>query len=159
MATFARDPYYAALFERLKLRVPSVQTWSRRALTFAKLPAGAQPAGVLLVGTQASVHEPNAPRTWTLGADLVLFVRATGQEESLDTVLNELVDQVEAALLREADEAGTAGPFQQVDHLHSTLNGLVHEVSIGGAVEFYQAEGGEQATVIIPIDMVVLGDW
>ena len=151
---FRRETYYAALFERLQARVPGITTWSRRHLQFSRIPAAAQPACLVLAASQDSVMETRLPTVWTLGADIVIWVRATGQEDSLDTVLNDLVDAVDAALLRDADEplAGQLDPFR------TSLGGLVKKISFAGPVDLNQREGAEEASVVIPIDMVVIGD-
>ncbi len=151
---FARDTYYAALFARLQAKVPGVATWSRKHLHFSRLPAGTAPVGLLLVANQAPEMAFGLPTVWRLGADLVLWVRTTGQEDNLDTVLCELVDAVEAALLADADDTHAG----QTATTQSTLGGLVQELTIAGPVDFNQTEGAESASVVIPIDMVVLGD-
>ena len=40
----------------------------------------------------------------------------------------------------------------------TTLGGLVKTLSFAGPWEFRQHEGAEEASLVIPIDMVVLGD-
>ena len=155
---FERDIYYQALYERLRAKVPGIVTWSRRNLHFAKVPQAAHPVCCLIAANQDSSQEEGVPRVWTLGADVVIAVRSNGLEESLDTVLNGLVDAVEAALVRDPSEP-QVGPFQQTDPRQTTLGGLVHVLRIAGPVEFDQREGGDHAFVVIPIDMVVLGDW
>lgn len=151
---FRRETYYAALFERLQAKVPGIVTWSRRHLQFSRIPAAAQPACLVLAANQDSVMETRLPTVWTLGVDIVIWVRSTGQEESLDTVLNDLVDAVDLALMREDGEplAGQLDPFR------TSLGGLVKKLSIAGPVDLNQREGAEEASVVIPIDMVVLGD-
>jgi len=153
----ARDAYYQALYERLMAKVPGVNTWTRKHLHFSRIPAGNTPIGLVLAANQTPHFEPNVPTVWNLGADLVFWIRTTGQEETLDTVLNDLVDSVENALARSEDDLPPPGPFLDLDQLHTTLGGLVAEVSISGAVELNQEEGAEFASVVIPIDMVVLG--
>ena len=151
---FDRDIYYDALLTRLKDRVTGVQTWTRRVTHFAKLPASAQPAGLVLATGQSPSMERGLPTVWTLGAEVWYLVRATGQQDVLDSVLNRLVDQTEAALMQDTGEdlGGQSDPFR------SSLGGLVMSLSIGGQVEFRQGENGDQAEVVIPIDMVVIGD-
>lgn len=154
---FRRDTYYQALYERLQAKVPGIVTWSRRHLHFSRLTAASQPACLVLAANQDSQQEAGAPRIWTLGADIVIWVRATGQEDNLDTVLNDLVDAVELALKRDIDDAHF-GPFMEIDRLHTSLGGLVSSLYIAGPVELNQREGAEEASVVIPIDMIVLGD-
>lgn len=152
-----RDTYYQALYERLQAKVPGINTWTRKHLHFARIPAGNTPIGLVLATNQTPNVEAGLPTVWNLGADLVFWIRTTGQEESLDTTLNELVDSVEAALSRAADDLPPPGPFLDLDPVHTTLGGLVAEVTISGPVELNQEEGAEFASVVIPIDMVVLG--
>lgn len=151
---FRREIYYEALFTRLQEKVPGIVTWSRRHLQFSRIPAAAQPACLLLAANQDSTMERGVPTVWNLGADIVIWVRSTGQEESLDTVLNDLVDAVELALMREEGEplAGQLDPFR------TSLGGLVKKLSIAGPVDINQREGAEEASVVIPIDMMVIGD-
>ena len=149
---YSRDIAYQALFDRLSAKVPEVLTWTRQSLLAMKIPASATPAGVLLVASQIPDMQHGLPTTWTLGADLHLLVSSIGQKASLDSVLNDLVDRVEAALLRDAEETYDG------DRVHTTLEGVVEWVKISGPVEFFQSEGGDLSEVIIPIDMLSLGD-
>ena len=56
-------------------------------LRFSRSPAASQPACLVLVANQNSYMEPRCPTVWTLGADIIIWVRATGQESSLDVVM------------------------------------------------------------------------
>jgi hypothetical protein len=152
-----RDVVYQAIFDRLRAKVPGIVTWSRRSLHFSKLPASAQPACLVLAGSQEGQREPGGPPIWRLGVEVWVLVRATGQEATLDTVLNGLVDAFEAALARDPDEQHV-GPYMETDRFYTTLGGLVSSVEIAGPIEFRQAEGGDQAEVVIPLDAIVLGD-
>ena len=145
---FARDTYYAALFTHLQAHVPGITTWSRRFLSFSKLPAAAQPACLVLAANQNSYMEPRCPTVWQLGVDVVIWVRATGQEDTLDTVLNKLIDAVEHGLM---SESGTPGVL-------TTLGGLVQTLAFAGPIDINQREGAEEASVVIPLDMTVIGD-
>jgi len=154
---FTRDIYYQALFNRLRAKVPDVMTWSRRAILFSEISPSMQPACLVLVANQDSATDPGGPTIWTLGADVWLLVKSTNQQASLDSILNNLVDLVERALLRDVTDVHV-GPYMETDRVHTTLGGLVSRVFIAGPIEFTQGEGGEQAQVVIPIDMEVLGD-
>ena len=145
---FARDTYYAALYTHLQAHVTGITTWSRRHIQFSKLPAAAQPACLVLAANQNSYMEPRCPTVWQLGVDIVIWVRATGQEESLDTVLNVLIDSVEHGLM---SETGTPGTL-------TTLGGLLQTMSFAGPIDINQREGAEEASVVIPLDMTVIGD-
>ena len=145
---FTRDTYYAALFERLQADVPGVVTWSRRHLKFSSLPASAQPAVFVVAANQNAYMEPRCPTIWRLGVDVVGWVRATGQEDTLDTVLNAIIDSVEHALM---SPTGTPGTL-------TTLGGLLQSMDFAGPIDINQREGGEEASFVIPLDMVVIGD-
>jgi hypothetical protein len=150
---FVRDTYYEALYQRLMARVPGITTWSRQYLQFSRLPPAAQPACLVLAANQGSQRERGLPVVWTLVADVVIWVRATGQKDSLDTVLNGIIDEVDLALDRDATEA----QGRQVEGLRTTLGGLVESVEYAGDIDINQREGAEEASVVIPIVMTVLG--
>ena len=152
---FARDTYYAALYEHLQANVKGITTWSRRHLQFSRVPAAAQPACLVLAANQNCYQEPGCPTVWTLGADIVIWVRASNQEDSLDTVLNELLDEVERVLLRGSTDTIPSG--RQATTL-TTLGGILQSMNFAGPWDINQREGAEEASVVIPIDMVVLGD-
>lgn len=149
---FARDTYYAALYARLQQYVTGVVTWSRRDIRFSRLPSASQPACMVLVANQNSYMEAKCPTVWTLGADIVVWVRSTGQEDSLDVAMLAIADSIEAALMRKGSET----PSTQ--NTLTTLGGTVKTLSFAGPWEFHQYEGAEEASLVIPIDMVVLGD-
>jgi hypothetical protein len=145
---FARDTYYAALYAHLQAHVTGVATWSRRHVKFSSLSAAAQPAVFVVAANQSPYMEARCPTIWRLGVDVVGWVRSTGQEDSLDTVINELVDSFEHALM---SETGTPGTL-------TTLGGLLQSMSFAGDIDINQREGGEEASFVIPLDMLVIGD-
>jgi hypothetical protein len=145
---FTRDTYYAALYAHLQTHTTGVVTWSRRHLAFSKLPAAAQPAVFVVAANQNAYMEPRCPTVWRLGVDVVGWVRATGQEGTLDTVLNTLLDSFEHALM---SDSGTPGTL-------NTLGGLLQSMDFAGPIDINQREGGEEASFVIPLDMTVIGD-
>lgn len=80
-------------------------------------------------------------------AELRLFIYAqTGVDDVPDTILNNLVAAIAAALAPDS-----------VDTNEFTLDGLVTWVRISGRSEFYPGDIGTQAIAVIPVTMLLTG--
>jgi len=145
-AAIDREAIYAALFERLKKGVPGVRFWTRREVTSDEMPTMQYPAGVLVVWDQSPEQSHDMPPKWRLTAMLGVWTVARKMNQTPDSELNDIVRQVENALVRQ--------PMEDADSWTTTLGGLVHHAWISGPVEFYQGEASGQGEVRLQIEML-----
>ncbi|MFK7088682.1 hypothetical protein AAFM71_07680 [Chromobacterium violaceum] len=136
-----REAIYSALFERLKA-IPGLRTTSRRLRHWSDVDASQQPAMF-----QAQVRESpipgdpsrGLPTKWTLSADVYVYARTDG-DQAPGTVLNPLLDAIEAALQPD-------NPVLRAQ----TLGGMVEHCWIDGDIETDEGALGDQAVAIVPI--------
>jgi hypothetical protein len=94
----AREPIYAALFAQVAGAAHFV-TAARRLRHWSGLTPAEQPALFMRQKTEfAAVTTLGAPTVWTLIVDLYLYAHAGDPFVAPSTVLNPLIDAVEAAL-------------------------------------------------------------
>jgi hypothetical protein len=125
-----------------------VRAWYGRPLE-ADEPA-VKPAGSLFNESQRPEADHGGPPIWVL--NLVLQIHA--QEVTSagpDVQLDELVGQVEAALMRQPSEPGVRGGSEY----GTSLGGLVFDCRIAGQVDFFSVAGTGAAMVEIPIEITV----
>jgi hypothetical protein len=149
----SREAIYQALYDRLVARIDLCRFFSRRYLEFQRCPA--QPALICVATDSASTPRPGFPAVLTLNALLIIY--AQPPESALataETTLFAIIDQIEAALLRDPSESSGFGS-SVVGQPHTTLGGLVHRAWIppGASIETYSGEGGEQAVALISVEM------
>ena len=94
----------------------------------------------------ASVKTLGAPTVWTLLVELYLYAHSSDPYLSPATVLNPLVDAVEAALA----PAATTG-LQDLG-----LPSMVQHAMISGKIETEEGVLGDQAIAIIPVEILCL---
>lgn len=143
-----REQYYQALYARLAARVTSAKTRERASdvAAFTNISIDQQPAFIVHVADQVVEHRPRQPSIWMLGAVVVLLAGS-------EIALNGLVDEVESALERQADEL----PAQTGENWYTTLNGLVQRCWIVDAVAFPAVgEASGQAVALVPVAMAVI---
>jgi hypothetical protein len=88
------------------------------------------------------------PATWTLGATILLYARAS-DSKTPGTILLNLRRAVEAAFERQPGEQKFVP-----DEVYTSLGGLVHRAWISGPVQFYPGATSEQAIAVVPVSML-----
>lgn len=142
----AREPIYAALFDLVSAAAGFV-TVERRLRHWSDVAPAEQPALYLAQKSEAaSVKALGAPTVWTLSADLYLYVHSGDPYLPPASILNPLVDAVEAAL---APAAATG--LQDLG-----LPSMVQHAYIAGRIETDEGVLGDQAIAIIPVEILCL---
>jgi len=142
----AREPIYAALFD-LAAGAAGFVTAERRLRHWSDVASAEQPALFMTQKSEvASVKTLGAPTVWTLLIELYLYAHSSDPYLSPATVLNPLVDAVEAALA----PAATTG-LQDLG-----LPSMVQHAMISGKIETEEGVLGDQAIAIIPVEILCL---
>jgi hypothetical protein len=136
-----REPIYAALW-LLASNAAAFVTANRRLRHWTDVAPAEQPALFMSEkGGQAVVKALGAPVIWTLSADLFVYAHSSDPYQAPATILNPLVDALEAALA-----APAATGVQQLG-----LPGMVQHAYIAGRVETDEGVLGDQAVAVVPI--------
>ena len=142
----AREPIYAALFD-LAAGAAGFVTAERRLRHWSDVAPAEQPALFMTQKSEvAAVKTLGAPTVWTLLVELYLYAHSSDPYLSPATVLNPLVDAVEAALA----PAATTG-MQDLG-----LPSMVQHAMIAGKIETEEGVLGDQAIAIIPVEILCL---
>jgi hypothetical protein len=142
----AREPIYAALFALIESAADFV-TAERRLRHWSDVAPAEQPALFQSQKSEvAAVKALGAPTVWTLGVEFYLYVHSSDPYQAPATVLNPLIDAVEAALA----PAATTG----VQDLG--LPAMVQHAYIAGKIETDEGALGDQAIAIIPVEILCL---
>jgi hypothetical protein len=142
----AREPIYAALFD-LAAGAAGFVTAERRLRHWSDVAPAEQPALFMTQKSEvASVKTLGAPTVWTLLIELYLYAHSSDPYLSPATVLNPLVDAVEAALA----PAATTG-LQDLGR-----PSMVQHAMISGKIETEEGVLGDQAIAIIPVEILCL---
>ena len=142
----AREPIYAALFD-LAAGAAGFVTAERRLRHWSDVAPAEQPALFMTQKSEvASVKMLGAPTVWTLLVEFYLYAHSSDPYLSPATVLNPLVDAVEAALA----PAATTG-LQDLG-----LPSMVQHAMIAGKIETEEGVLGDQAIAIIPVEILCL---
>lgn len=142
----SREPIYAALFGLVSGAAPFV-TVDRRLRHWSNVAAAEQPALLMSQKSEtASVKALGAPTVWTLSVDLYLYVHSSDPYLSPATILNPLVDAVEAALL--------PAPATGIQDLG--LPAWVQHAFITGKIDTDEGVLGDQAVAIVPVEILCL---
>jgi hypothetical protein len=140
----AREPIYAALFGLLETAAHFTVV-DRRLRHWNDVSPAEQPALFMAQRNElASVKTLGAPTVWTLVVDLYVYVHSSDPYVAPATVLNPLIDAVEAAL---APSAATG-----VRDLG--LPATVQHAYISGKVETDEGVLGDQAVAIVPVEIL-----
>lgn len=150
MAALASEPIFAALFDRLKDKLAgSVITFERRELDYSQVETLGQPAMLLIEDDFVPSYKGQGmPATWTLGATVYLYARAS-DSKTPGTVLLNLIDKLNAAFELQQGEQKFVP-----DEVYTSLGGLVHRAWISGPVQFYPGATSEQAIAVVPVSML-----
>ena len=137
----AREPIYAALFD-LAAGAAGFVTAERRLRHWSDVAPAEQPALFMTQKSEvAAVKTLGAPTVWTLLVEFYLYAHSSDPYLSPATVLNPLVDAVEATLA----PAATTG-LQDLG-----LPSMVQHAMISGKIETEEGVLGDQAIAIIPV--------
>ena len=141
-----REPIYAALFD-LAAGAAGFVTAERRLRHWSDVAPAEQPALFMTQKSEvAAVKTLGAPTVWTLLVEFYLYAHSSDPYLSPATVLNPLVDAVEAALA----PAATTG-LQDLG-----LPSMVQHAMISGKIETEEGVLGDQAIAIIPVEILCL---
>ena len=139
-----REAIYGALWA-LAAAAPGFAVASRRLRHWSDVGPAEQPALFLSEkGGHAAVAAPGAPVVWTLYADLFVYAHSSDPYAAPATILNPLIDAVEAALA-----PSLATGVQQLG-----LPDMVRHAWIAGKVETDEGVLGDQAVAVIPIEIL-----
>ena len=142
----AREAIYAALFARVAAAGNFVTT-GRRLRHWSGLTPAEQPALFMRQKTEiARLKAHAAPTVWTMVVDLYVYAHASNPYVAPASILNPLVDAVEAAL---APAAATG-----VQDLG--LPAMVQHAGIVGKIETDEGVLRDQAVAIIPVEILCL---
>jgi hypothetical protein len=141
-----REPIYEALFALLA-NLGGFVTASRRLRHWSDVGAIEQPALFLAQKSETAERPRGLPTKWTCDVDVYLYCRAPDETTAPTTVLNPLLDAIEAALLPLAgDDVATNA---------QTLGGLAYHAWINGEIETDEGTLGGQSVAIVPIRVTV----
>jgi hypothetical protein len=139
-----REPIYAALFDVLA-GAADFTVVDRRLRHWSDVAPAEQPALFVAQKTElASVRTLGAPTVWTLAVDLFVYAHSSDPYLAPATVLNPLLDAVEAALAPSATTGvQDLGIPSQVQHAY-----------ISGKIESDEGVLGDQAVAIVPVEIL-----
>jgi hypothetical protein len=139
-----REPIYAALFGLMETAADFVMV-DRRLRHWSDVSPAEQPALFMAQKTElASVKTLGAPTVWTLSVDLYVYAHSSDPYLAPATVLNPLLDAVEAALAPSATTGiQDLGVPAQVQHAY-----------ISGKIETDEGVLGDQAVAIVPVEIL-----
>jgi hypothetical protein len=139
-----REPIYAALFDVLA-GAADFTLVDRRLRHWSDVAPAEQPALFVAQKTElASVRTLGAPTVWTLAVDLFVYAHSSDPYLAPATVLNPLLDAVEAALAPSATTGvQDLGIPSQVQHAY-----------ISGKIESDEGVLGDQAVAIVPVEIL-----
>ena len=142
----AREPIYAALFD-LAAGAAGFVTAERRLRHWSDVAPAEQPALFMTQKSEvASVKTLGAPAVWTLLVEFYLYANSSDPYLSPATVLNPLVDAVEAAL----------APAAATGRQDLGLPSMVQHAYIAGKIDTEEGVLGDQAIAIIPVEILCL---
>jgi len=139
-----REPIYAALFALVQSAAPFV-TVSRRLRHWSDVGAAEQPALFMIQKTETAEERRPLPVKWRASVDLYVYAQAPDETTAPSTVLNPLLDALEAALAPDP-----------VSHVQ-TLGGLVQHCWIAGRIATDEGVLGGQSVAIVPVEILVSG--
>ena len=142
----AREPIYAALWA-LVSGAGDFATASRRLRHWSDLGPAEQPAIFMSEkGGVARVKALGAPVVWTLYADIWVYAFSADPYAAPATILNPLLDAVEAAL----------APVPATGIQDLGLPAMVQHAYISGKIETDEGVLGDQAIATIPVEILAV---
>jgi hypothetical protein len=140
-----RETIYSALYAKLQ-GAASFNTTSRRLRHWGGVTAAEQPALFQSQKDETAHRTRGQPPKWMLTLDIYVYAQAPDDATSPATVLNPLLDALEAALAPAGADLATGV---------QTLGGLVSHCWISGKITTDEGVLGGQAVAIIPIEILV----
>jgi hypothetical protein len=141
-----REWIYSALWE-LGASAARFASANRRLRHWADVAPGEQPALFMSEkGGQAAVKKLGAPIVWTLYADFYLYAHSSDPYLAPATILNPLLDALEAAL--------APSPTTGIQNLG--LPAMVQHAYISGKVQTDEGVLGDQAVAIVPVQILCI---
>ena len=140
-----REPIHVALFA-LVTACGSFATKSRILRHWTDVPSAEMPAAFLAHKKDGAIYAGKGmPPKWTMTFDVYFYVESSNPDVPPSTMMNSIMDALEAAL------AGSpADPFNQ------TLGGLVSHCRIGGGdIQTDEGTLGNLSVTIVPIEIVL----
>jgi hypothetical protein len=141
-----RKAIRAALAARLESQVTGVSYFSPTFMDFERVPQ--KPALTLAMDGEIPTNRPGLPTVWEFNFIATLHVATGSIDGTIDDVISDLLDQVEAALNRQSTETS--------QYAHTTLGGTVTAAYISGEVAYLSAGREGQTVVDIPITVETL---
>jgi hypothetical protein len=139
-----RESIYGALWT-LGSGAGSFASANRRLRHWADVAPAEQPALFMSEkGGHAIVKALGAPIVWTLYADFYIYVNSSDPYAAPATILNPLLDALEAAL--------APSPATGIQNLGLPL--MVQHAYIAGKVETDEGVLGDQAIAIVPVEIL-----
>ncbi len=139
-----REAIYAALWE-LGSNAAGFASANRRLRHWTDVAPAEQPALFMSEkGAHAAVKALGAPIVWTLYADFYVYVHSSDPYLAPASVLNPLLDALEAAL--------APSPATGVQNLG--LPTMVSHAYISGKIETDEGVLGDQAIAIVPVEIL-----
>jgi hypothetical protein len=138
----SREAIYEALFT-LASGAASFVTASRRWKHWGDVDAASQPALYQNQKAEVTVAVNGLPPKRKLMVDLCIYATSGDPNQASSSLLNPLLDAVEAAL--------APSPVTE----RQTLGGLVSHAFINGNTEIYEGVLGAQAVAIIPVEILI----
>jgi hypothetical protein len=142
-----REPIFAALWA-LAAEAENFATASRRLRHWSDVGPAEQPA--LFMSEKGSIAEQRPPRgtpaVWKLFADLYLYAHSSDPYLPPASILNPLLDAIEAALM--------PSPANGIQDLG--LPSMVKHAYIAGRIETDEGVLGDQAIAIVPIEILAV---
>jgi hypothetical protein len=143
----SREPIYAALFGLLETAADFTAV-DRRLRHWSDVAPAEQPALFMAQKSElAKINTLGAPTVWTLSVDVYIYVHSSDPYLAPATVLNPLLDAVEAAL----------APSVTTGLQDLGLPATVQHAYIAGKVETDEGVLGDQAVAIVPIEILCVG--
>lgn len=141
-----REWIYSALWE-LGSGAARFASADRRLRHWADVTPAEQPALFMSEkGGQAAVKKLGAPIVWTLYADFYLYAHSSDPYLAPATILNPLLDALEAAL--------APSPTTGIQNLG--LPEMVQHAYISGKVQTDEGVLGDQAIAIVPVEILCI---
>jgi hypothetical protein len=141
-----REAIYAALWA-LAAEAENFATASRRLRHWSDVSPAEQPALFMSEkGGVAKVKALGAPIVWTLFADLYLYAHSSDPYLPPASILNPLLDAIEAAL--------APAPASGIQDLG--LPTMVQHAYIAGKIETDEGVLGDQAIAIVPVEILAV---
>jgi len=141
-----RETIYAALWD-LAAGAANFASANRRLRHWADVSPPEQPALFMSEkGGYGAVKTLGAPIVWTLFAEFYVYVHASDPYQAPSSVLNPLLDALEAAL--------APPPSTGIQNLG--LPEMVQHARIAGKIETDEGVLGDQAIAIVPVEILCL---